>query len=162
MRIAVLSDTHDNIWKLEAAIPWLRTAEIVLHCGDLCAPFIVNRLGQGIKPLQAHLVFGNNDGDARALMLAAQKMGNVEIHGQHAELEIGGLKVALNHYPEIARPLVRSGQYDLVCYGHDHIAHQDIVNGALLLNPGEVMGLNGRSTLAIVETATKEVEWVEL
>ena len=162
MRIAVLSDTHDNIWKLEVAMPHLAAADAVLHCGDLCAPFVVARLGQGIGDKKAHLIFGNNDGDPRMLLLKAQEQGNVEIHGQFAELEFEGFRVALNHYPEIARPVALSGKYDLVCYGHDHTAHEEMLSDTLLLNPGEVMGMNGRSTIAIVDTGTNEVEWVEL
>ncbi|KAA3648660.1 MAG: metallophosphoesterase [Chloroflexi bacterium] len=162
MRIAVMSDTHDNIWKLEAAMPHLAAADVVLHCGDLCAPFIAVKLGEGIGEKKAHVVYGNNDGDPRLLLLKAQEQGNVEIHGQFAELDFEGFKVAMNHYPEIARPIAMSGQYDLVCYGHDHTAHEEMLGDTLLLNPGEVMGMKGRSSIAIVDAATKDVEWVDL
>jgi predicted phosphodiesterase len=87
----------------------------------------------------------------------------VTLHGQLAELELGGLRVAVNHYPEIARRLAESGAYDLVCYGHDHTAHEErLPNGALLLNPGEIMGLYGRSSLAVFETASRAATFVEL
>ena len=48
-KIAILSDTHDNIANLEKAMAQIRTsgAEVLLHCGDLCAPFMVSRLAQG-------------------------------------------------------------------------------------------------------------------
>jgi len=79
-----------------------------------------------------------------------------------AEIELDGLKIAMNHYPKIARGLAASGRYDLVCYGHDHTAYEEWLGETLLLNPGEIMGLNGRSTLAILDTATRFVEWVVL
>jgi uncharacterized protein len=159
MQIAILSDTHDNLSKLDRAIPTLRTVDTVIHCGDLCSPFVVVRLGNGLEGKPVHVVFGNNDGDPRLLTLKAQEVGNVFIHGQFASLELGGLRVAVNHYPEIARPIALSGQFDLVCYGHDHTAHEEKIGSTLLLNPGELLGMNGRSSLAILDTTTRIVQW---
>ena len=53
MKIAVLSDTHDNIWKLAQAMPHLAAADAVIHCGDLIAPFMIKRLAAGIQPAGA-------------------------------------------------------------------------------------------------------------
>jgi hypothetical protein len=36
------------------------------------------------------------------------------------------------------------------------------VGGSLLLNPGEVMGKDGRSSFVLLETASREWEWVDL
>ena len=38
MKIGVISDIHDNIWKLSAALQVLRAVDTVLCCGDLCFP----------------------------------------------------------------------------------------------------------------------------
>jgi predicted phosphodiesterase len=84
------------------------------------------------------------------------------LHGALAEVEAGGLKVAANHYPEIARGLAKSGDYGLVCYGHDHNLHEERMGECLLLNPGELMGMKGRSTLAMVDTADRKVAWIDL
>jgi hypothetical protein len=70
--------------------------------------------------------------------------------------------VALTHYPEVARALAASGLYDLVCYGHDHTAHEERLGNTVLLNPGEVMGLRGHSTFAHYVTRSRKVAWVEL
>ncbi len=78
------------------------------------------------------------------------------IYGQYAELELGGRRIAVNHYPEIARRLVESRQFDLVCYGHDHRAHVEQVGAAVLANPGEVMGRFGRPTFGLYDCATGE------
>lgn len=162
MQIAVLSDTHDNIWKLDQALPFLQTADAIIHCGDLCSPFMVVRLGRGVSHIPVHVVFGNNDGDPRLLTLKALETGNVHLYGQFASLEFGGLRIAINHYPEIAHPLALSQQFDLVCYGHDHLAHESQHGSTLLLNPGELSGINGRSSFAIVDTQTRLVKWFDL
>jgi len=162
MRIAIISDTHDNIWKLEKAMPHLASSDVLLHCGDICSPFVIRQLGEGLKGVPAHVVWGNNDGDKRLLADRADEAGNITMHGDFAELEFGGLKVAVNHYPEIGRALAGSGHYGLVCYGHDHTAYEERVGETLLLNPGELLGMKGRSTLAIYDTKKGEVEWVEV
>lgn len=162
MKLAILSDSHDNIWALDQAAGAIGQAEAVIHCGDLCSPFMIPRLAHSANGRPVHIVWGNNDGDKRLLMLQASKVGNVEIHGDIAELELGGLRIAVNHYPEVARALAKSNQYDLVCYGHDHTAHEERLGDTLLLNPGEVMGLMGKRSLVLLETDGRKVNWIEL
>lgn len=162
MRVAVISDLHDNIWKLDAAMPQLQTAEAVIHCGDICSPFMLRRLGEGLAGRPVHVVWGNNDGDRLLMAKVAREFSGIELHGDIAHLSLGGVSAAVNHYPELARGLALTGQYQLVCYGHDHIAHDERVGACLLLNPGELMGLNGRSSIALVDTTTLSVERIEL
>ena len=54
-----------------------------------------------------------------------------------------------------------SGNYDLVCFGHDYSAHEERIGNTLLQNPGELMAMNGCSTLAIYKTKKQQVEWIE-
>lgn len=162
MKIGVLSDSHDNIWKLEAAIPHLRATDVVIHCGDLCAPFMVKRLGEGLSGIPIHIVWGNNDGDPWRIARVAAAYPNIQLHGEVARMEIDGVRIGVNHYPEIARDLARSGSYDLVCFGHDHTAYEGMEGSCLLLNPGELMGMNGRSTIAVVKLQTLDVTCIDL
>jgi len=156
MKIAILSDIHDNIWKLEEVLKELGEAEELIFCGDFCAPFSLGMLAEGFRgPI--HVVFGNNDGDKLLLSQVAAKAGNVTLHGEFAELELGGRKIAAIHYPAIAAGLAASGRYNLVCYGHSHKYEAKRVGRTILLNPGEVMGRFGLSTYAIYDTETGEV-----
>lgn len=160
MRITICSDIHDNIWALEKALPGM-TADALIFCGDFCAPFTLAQIAEGFNG-PVHAVFGNNDGDQHLLTVIANKYDNVTLHGQYAELDLGGLKIAANHYPEIARDVAASGQYDVVCYGHDHQLHQAQVGHTLLLNPGELMGRFGRRTFMILDTDSREVMVVDV
>ena len=162
MKIGIMSDSHDNIWRLDEAIPHLKQASAILHCGDLISPFMVKRLAGGVGDIPIHMVWGNNDGDKRLVSDLAVKEGHFTVYGEYAEIEIDNLRIAMNHYPEIAHGLAASGKFDLVCFGHNHTASLEQVNKTVLLNPGEVMGMNGRSTLVLFDTVTREVEWVEL
>jgi putative phosphoesterase len=162
MKIAVLSDSHDNIWKLREALPQLKEADAVIHCGDLCAPFMIRELGEGLTGIPIHVVWGNNDGDTFLISKIAQSFPDIELHGQLAELDFNGFSVAVNHYPRIGQALAKSGMYDLVCYGHDHIAHEEKVQNCLLINPGELMGMKGPSTFVLVDVENRNVERVIL
>ena len=161
MKIAILSDIHDNIWKLEEVLKELGEAQELIFCGDFCAPFSLGMLAEGFRgPI--HVVFGNNDGDKLLLSQVAAKAGNVTLHGEFAELELGGRTIAAIHYPAIAAGLAASGRYDLVCCGHSHEYEAKRVGRTMLLNPGEVMGRFGLSTYAIYDTETGEVSRREI
>ncbi len=151
MLIAVLSDIHDNIWKLEEVMQGLGEVEGLIFCGDFCAPFTLKQIAASF-PGSVHVVFGNNDGDKLFLSRVARQAGNVTLHGEFAELELGGRKIAATHYPAIAAGLAASDRYDLVCCGHSHRVTEDKVGETLLINPGEVMGRFGRSTYVLYDT----------
>ena len=161
MKIAICSDIHDNIWALERALPLLRPADLLLFCGDFCAPFTLVQLAQGF-PGPVHVVWGNNDGDKWLLTEQAARFDHVILHGELADLDLDGAHVAMTHYPEIARGLASSGHFDLVCYGHDHIACDERVGKSRLVNPGELMGRFGRSTFAMLGMDGDTLEHIEV
>lgn len=158
MRVAVLSDIHDNIWNLARVLERLQgEADVLIFCGDFCAPFTLKQIAEGFSgPI--HVVFGNNDGDPLLLSQVASAFRHVTLHGPFAELELGGRRVAVTHYPQIGKALLKSGLYALVCYGHSHGAEVVREGNAVGINPGEVMGRFGRSTYALYDTASGEAE----
>ena len=160
MKIAVLSDTHDNIWVLKDLLARLQ-ADALLFCGDFCAPFTLAQIAEGFAG-PVHVVFGNNDGDKLLMSQVASRFPHVTLHGDLAELELDGRKVVVSHYPQIGRALARSGVYDLVCYGHNHESTVEQVGPTVLVNPGEVMGRFGRSTYAVYDTVTAQAAIVEV
>ncbi|HHX65202.1 MAG TPA: metallophosphoesterase family protein [Chloroflexi bacterium] len=161
MRIGVISDIHDNIWALEEVLGQLNDCDLLFCLGDLCAPFTITAIGEGFSG-PVHLVWGNNDGDKLFIAQNAAKVGNVTIHGEFAELEIDGRKIALSHYPHIGRALAAGEQYDLVCHGHDHERKITWYGRTLLLNPGEVMGRFGVRSYAVYDTERGQARIVEL
>jgi putative phosphoesterase len=149
MLIAILSDIHDNIPKLRAALDHVQRVDSLLCGGDLCSPFIVDELAK--FPRQLHVVFGNNDADlfritqkTYAANRSRAAADQIQLHGEFFEGELGGKRIALIHFEQIGRALVRSDLYDLVCYGHTHqfSVERDPSSGAIRgVNPGEIFGL---------------------
>jgi len=161
MKIAVLSDSHDRLDHLTAVLNAVRQegAERVLFLGDFCAPFSLAALAEGFSgPVDC--VFGNNDGDQFLLSRIAGQHPHVMLHGQLAELEISGRRIALNHYPDIARRLAESQAYHAVFSGHDHKRYVHQCGQTLWANPGEIMGRYGVISFGIYETDGNEFRHV--
>jgi putative phosphoesterase len=137
MRIAVLSDIHDNLWNLATAIRHLRgAAEALICCGDLCSPFVMDLLAG--FPGRVDIVFGNNDADL--FRITRKSSDRVRVHGEFLETELDGKKIAVNHFDYLARPVAAAGLYDIVCYGHNHNFGVTRLGRTLAINPGPIMG----------------------
>lgn len=163
-KIAVFSDSHDQIATLNRVLDLANAAgaEVLLHCGDLCAPFMLSLLGERFAG-PVHVVFGNNDGDGRLLQTIAARHPHITLHGLYTELEVDSRQIAMIHYPEPARRIAQSGQFDLVCYGHDHTRLLERAGKGWLLNPGEILGMKGVVSWGIYDTQTGDarIEIVE-
>lgn len=156
MQIGIISDIHDHIDNLRKALSMLKNAEALICCGDLCSPFIVDELGRGFSN-DIHIVFGNNDGDHFRITKKAFAYEQMTLHGELCELEIGGRKIAVNHFDTIGRALANSDAYDVVCFGHNHEFEISLKGKTLIINPGEIMGgLTGKSTFVIYDTTEHE------
>jgi uncharacterized protein len=138
MRIAILSDIHDNLWNLAAALDAVKDANALICCGDLCSPFVIDELAKFERDV--HIVFGNNDADLYRITAKALKKPNCHVHGELFQQVFDSKRFAVNHFDYLAKPMAKSGDYDVVCFGHNHqfeISHQ---GPCLLINPGPIMG----------------------
>jgi putative phosphoesterase len=138
MRLAVLSDIHDNLWNLAAAMTVVRTVDVLLCCGDLCSPFVIDELTKCECPV--HIVFGNNDADLFRITSKALKKPICQVYGEFFQATFDGKRVAMNHFDYLARPIAKSGDYDVVCFGHNHEFEISREGSTRLLNPGPIMG----------------------
>ena len=138
MRIAILSDIHDNLWNLAVAIEAVQDADVLICCGDLCSPFVIDELSK--FPRDIHIVFGNNDADLYRITSKAGKKPNCHIHGELFQQVFDGKRFAVNHFDYLAKPMAKSGDYDVVCFGHNHEFEIAREGSCLLINPGPIMG----------------------
>jgi putative phosphoesterase len=139
MRIAILSDIHDNLWKLDIALPAVVHCDEMICCGDLCSPFVIDQLAQSFVR-DIHVVFGNNDADLFRITAKTSRYPHLRLHGEFCELERAGKRLAVNHFDSIARPIAEGGDYDYVCFGHNHDFEITRYGKTLALNPGSIFG----------------------
>ena len=79
MQIAVLSDSHDNIWNLEKALARLEAAEQLIFLGDFCAPFSLKQIADAFRgPI--HCLPGNHDGDMFLPLKVAAAAGGLTFY----------------------------------------------------------------------------------
>ncbi|HOX03110.1 MAG TPA: metallophosphoesterase [Candidatus Paceibacterota bacterium] len=162
MKIGIVSDIHDHLAKLRAALERLQGAAALLCCGDICSPFALREMGRGF-PGPIHVVWGNNDGDLYRLTEVSQQMPHIRVHGELAQLELEGVRVGMVHYDDVGRLMAGGGQFDLVCFGHNHRFELGRAGRTLIINPGEACGwLTGQSTCALLDTATGQSQRLDL
>lgn len=152
MKICLLSDSHDNIPLLCAAVAEAkqRGAQAILHCGDIVAPSTLKKLSAYDLPV--HAIHGNNTGDLYTLSKFSNTAESlIRYYGQDAAITLAGRKIFLVHYPHYAQAMAVTGNYDLVCCGHTHrVSIEQITNikgtQTLLCNPGSVGGVGSAAT----------------
>jgi putative phosphoesterase len=149
MKLGVISDTHGHAALTRPAIRMLESLDVdrVLHCGDIGSPEVVELFAKW----PTHFVYGNCDSN-RAELAAAVEAAGQSWHGAYGELELDGRRIALLHSDDrrLFRDTVQGGQFDLVCYGHTHVAAIDQQGPTLVLNPGAIYRAEPHS-LAVVE-----------
>jgi putative phosphoesterase len=162
MKVCIVSDSHDHRPLLAAAVRAAKQAgaEAVLHCGDVVAPStlsVITPLG-----LPVHVIHGNNVGDMFMMARIASKPGNrITFYGQDAGIELAGRRIFLVHYPHYAKAMATTGDWDLVCCGHDHEAKIETVHNVTggstwLVNPGTVGGVAAPATYVLGDLETME------
>jgi putative phosphoesterase len=149
MRLGVVSDTHGHVELTRAAVRMLESLEVdaVLHCGDIGSIEVVELFAAW----PTHFVFGNCDYDTESFAAAIKKAGQT-CHGMFGDLEFEGVRVALLHSHDRRhfRETIDSGDYQLVCYGHTHVAAIDKHGKTTVVNPGAIYRAEPHS-LAIVD-----------
>ena len=149
--IGIMSDSHDHLEAIRDAVEVFNqeNVDLVVHAGDLIAPFTSKEFDKLKAPLEA--IFGNNDGERRGLRAAYAEICTLE---DFKELEIGARKIAVIHgtNESLVDALRKSGKYDLVIRGHTH--HMEVLKGQIMIiNPGETCGyVSGVKTVILLDT----------
>ena len=164
MLIAVISDSHDNWVNIEKAMKFINKQKIrtIIHCGDVCAPAVLEEMVKLFRGDEFHLVKGNVDGDIEGFRAKAKKDKRIIYYSQTGKLEIDGLTFVFCHEPFVAKKMAVSQKYDFVFYGHSHKPWQEKIGKTELLNPGTLAGLFNKATFAVFDTKTKRAKLILL
>jgi putative phosphoesterase len=131
MQIAVVSDTHlprGSRAIPDACVERMRSADLVLHAGDLMAPLVLEDLRALGPPIAA--VYGNMDGaDLRRVLPERQVV------------DAGGARIGLIHdagpaHGRLRRMRMAFPDCDAVVFGHSHIPLHEEDGGFQIFNPG--------------------------
>ena len=163
MLIALLSDIHDHTTNLLLAVNAARTEQCthMLFMGDMATMSTFRTLREEWGH-HIDLVFGNNEYEISAFQRAAQQWHRVTLHGECADISLGGRRIFFCHLPWIAAKAAESGHYDAVFFGHTHESEIHHIGKTLIANPGEVYGRRGKPGIGIYDTESNTVRMVNI
>ena len=156
MRIGLISDTHDRLTTMRWALERFAQLGIdtLIHPGDVIAPFAARLLGDYRGTV--HVTYGNNDGERAGLLCVLPQIQDGPLH-----VELAGRRILVHHFLDWceAADIARA---EIVITGHTHERGAERRHEQLFINPGECCGwVTGRATVAVLESDTGEIEWLE-
>ncbi len=181
MKIAIISDIHDNLANLKRFLELAKELgiESIICCGDVTTPETLEELVKNFTGT-IKLVCGNAEIRREEFFDVAKRCQNLEVFAEKGEWEIEGLKLAFIHRPDRVRglsgPSVDKESHQFIFYGHTHqpwirIVPEDGPSGAvqgpssgttIAANPGTLGGFSTTPTFAILDTETRQLELKKL
>jgi putative phosphoesterase len=78
-------------------------------------------------------------------------------------LEFDGRKIFISHFHDLVDSMAKSGDFDAVFYGHNHIKDERMIGDCIVVNPGEISASKtGKASYAIYNTEDNKVEFFEV
>ena len=139
MRIAIISDTHNNLHNIQAVrrIVLSENVDAIIHCGDLTEADVLDYFGDFIL----YCAFGNGDFGIEV----EQRVRWLNPENRAADdliLELGSKRVFVTHghVHSSLKHAIDSGLYDFVFHGHTHRFKDELVGNTHVINPGALGG----------------------
>ncbi|MFA6476265.1 MAG: metallophosphoesterase family protein [Candidatus Paceibacterota bacterium] len=157
MKIAIISDAHDNMANLEKFLEVTKREGIegIIHCGDVTTPETLDWLAENFAgPIK--LADGNMEIRREEFGQVVERHKNLEVFPEIGvwELEIrgAGTKIAFTHRPNKNEELAQTKAYSFVFYGHTHKPWISQIGSVLVANPGTLGGVFTAPTYATLDT----------
>jgi putative phosphoesterase len=152
MKIAIISDTHDNLENLKKFFEFAKKGgvEILIHCGDVCNGKTLKEIEKNFEKI--YLSLGNAD-IKDSLLKEAKKTKIFEGEGK---IKIGKLKIGFCHMFNSKERNLEG--FDFYFFGHSHWPFFKKERNCYLANPGNLAGLFYKATFAILDTKSKNLK----
>jgi putative phosphoesterase len=163
MKIAILSDTHNETQNLRKAVNAIQAAKIsvVFHCGDLTSPSMASEL----NGLEVNFTFGNGDFAARGIENAILATHLNSSCGYRFTGDISGIPIAATHghMSDILDDLATSGKFRYVFVGHTHRRKDELIGSTRVINPGSLGGtFREEHSFAILDLDDGDLEFIQV
>ncbi len=158
MKIAIISDTHNNIDNIQAVRQLIlaEQVKVIIHCGDLTEPDILDYFGD----FRLYVVYGNGD-YGPDVSERLEWLGTENQSDNYLVLDFDGKKIFAAHGHEVAglNRAISSGLYDYVFHGHSHRFRDEKVGNTRVINPGSLGGKKvGERSFVILDLENGELK----
>ncbi len=163
MRVAIISDVHNNETNLKKVLDYCERGNIktIICCGDLASQETLDFANDNFSGT-IHYTFGNMDNDQLRNFEHVENYKNTKIYQKFGETEIENKKISFVHFPDKAKKLCETGKYDFIFYGHTHKPWEEMVGSCKMLNPGNVAGEIYPPTFAVWNTENNKFDLIRI
>ena len=157
MKIAIISDIHDNLANLRIFLNWSKkeSVEKIICCGDITNSETVDFLAKNFAG-EIIVIRGNMEVYDESLL---SNYLSINYLGRFGVTEIDGTLVGLCHEPDfIPQVIFRNKGVKIIFYGHTHKPWLESLDGITKVNPGTLGGVFQKASFALWDTKTGALE----
>jgi len=156
MKIAIISDIHDNLVNLKKCLDWCGSSgtEEIVCCGDVTNSDTLNYLSKNFANT-IHLVKGNMELYDQSEI---EYLKNIKYYGKTGRFNIDNLTIGACHEPYLFDRLLEMGKYDFIFYGHTHRPWEEEKDGVKMVNPGTLSAMFQQATFALLDSESKKIQ----
>lgn len=162
MQIAIISDMHDNLLKLEKCLNICnsKTVSKIICCGDVCSQDTLKFLSLNFSG-EIFLVEGNAETFEKKDL---KEFSNINFQGLVGYTEIAKLKIGFCHKLSDVSLVYKgtNNKLDFIFYGHSHKPWLENKAGTMLVNPGNVAGIFYQASFALFNTTRRKLELITI
>lgn len=155
MKVAIVSDIHDNLENLKKFLEYCKKQKIdsCFCCGDVTNIETVNYFSRGFKG-DIFLVRGNmeifEDGEI-------ENIKNIQYFGRIANFNYDGYRIGMCHEPFLIEKVLEKNP-QIIFYGHTHKPWIENRGEVKTVNPGTLAGMFQSGTFAFWDTKKSKLE----
>lgn len=150
MKIAIISDIHDNIVNLKKCLNWCQKNKIdkIICSGDVTnmdtVAFLSDNFSGDIILIRGNMEIYEDD--------EIKGYENIKHLGRYNRFNLDNKDVGLCHEPDYINQILRIGSCDIIFYGHTHKPWIEERGKAKIVNPGTLGGVFQRASFAYWDT----------
>ncbi len=161
MKVAILSDIHDNLSNLNIFFELIskkigeNKIENIICCGDVTNEETLKELSLKFTGI-IYLVKGNGEIYQEKNL---EKYKNINYLGRYNTLKLGNFKIGICHEPIFIKTLLeKEKNLNFIFYGHTHKPWLSIKNKATTINPGTLGGVFQKPSFAIWDSDNGKIK----
>jgi hypothetical protein len=157
MKIAIISDIHDNLANLKIFLIWAKkeSVEKIICCGDVTNSDSVDFLA---KSFGGEIILAQGNMEVYDDSILSNYL-SVNYLGRSGVAEVDGIIIGVCHEPGyIPKVLERNKAVKIIFYGHTHKPWLETKDGVSLVNPGTLGGVFQKASFAVWDTKTGGLE----